>query len=242
MRTSISNLNGKQQNAVSHLSKSLKQALKPLMIICYGHRSSVTFQSSAFSATGLEKKNQSVFDVFIVISDDEILPDSSILEIARRNCSGSADNLMIFRMNKVLSALQNKSRFFSGIFRNGILLHGNKDAVKMLPHPLPSVHFTTSHEKKGLSALLQHAQLYLKKVELNLAGGCDDPHLSIIFLNESCVSVLRYYIAAYCGFKMDGDLRMLLSFTKNINNTLIDQFPCNTMEEVILYHVINFLT
>ena len=109
----------------------------------------------------------------------------------------------------------------------------------MLPHPLPSVHFITSQEKKGLSILLKHAQLYLKKVELNLDGECDDPHLSIIFLNESCVSILRYYIAAYCGFEMDGDLRTLLSFTKNINNTLIDQFPCNTMEEVILYHVIN---
>jgi len=239
MRTSISNLNGKQQNALNHLSKNLKQALKPLMIICYGHRSSIIYQSSAFSRGGLEKKSQSTFDIFILVSDQEILPDSSILEIARRNCTGGTDNMMIFRMKDVLLALQNKSRFFSGIFRNGILLYGTKEVIKVLPHPLPSVCFTTMDEKKSLSSLLKHAQQCLKKVESNLESEYSDPYLSIIYLNESCIYIARYYILAYWGLEMDGELKVLLNFTANANNTLIDLFPCNTIEESILYHVIN---
>lgn len=240
MRTSISNLNGEQQNALNHLSKNLKRALRPLMIICYGHRSSVTFQSSAFSNSGLEKKSWSVFDIFILISNDEVLPDSSVLEIARRNCAeGNVDNLVVFRMDTVLSALQRKNRFFSGIFRNGILLHGNKEVIKTLPHPLPPVCFTTHREKEGLYQLFKHAQQCLRKVELDLENGSDDPQLSLIFLNEACVYITRYYIAAHWGIEMQGDLKKLLNFTANISNVLAAFFPCNTIEEAILFHVIN---
>jgi|GEM_PF-2975031 len=240
MRTSISNLNGVQQNALSHLSKNLKRSINPLMIICYGHRSSTTFQSSAFSNSGVEKRSSSVFDLFILISNDEVLPDSSILEIARRNCiEGNAANIIVFRMGHVLLALQNKNRFFSGIFRSGILLYGDKDAMKMLPHPLPPVCFVNRSEKEGLKSLLQHAQQCLAKVEQGLQDGYYDPQLNIILLNESCVYITRYYIAAYWGIEMHGDLKKLLNFTLNINSVLADLFPCNTMEESILFHVIN---
>lgn len=240
MRTSISNLNGDQQNVLSHISKNLKRAVKPLMIICYGHRSSITFQNSAFSNSGIEKRSQSVFDLFLVISDEEILPDSSLLEIARRNCDGNTvNNLMIFRMHDVLLNLKNKSRFFSGIFRSGILLYGDKNALAMIPHPLPPVCFAGNQEKAGLLNLLQHAQQCLRQVERNLNDGHDDPQLNIILLNASAVYALRYFIAAYLGMDIRGGLRKLLGLSVNVNNELNAVFPGSTVEEKILFHVIN---
>lgn len=240
MRTSISNLNGDQQNILNHLSKNLKRAVKPLMIICYGHRSSITFQNSAFSNCGIEKKSQSVFDLFLIISDEEILPDSSILEIARRNCDeNTIDNLMVFRMHDVLLNLKHKSRFFSGIFRSGILLYGDKNALAMIPHPLPPVCFAGNPEKAELLTLLQQAQQCLGKVERNLDNGHDDPQLNILLLNASAVYALRYFIAAYLGIDIRGGLRKLLSLSVNISNELNAVFPRSTMEEKILFHVIN---
>lgn len=240
MRTSVSNLNGDQQNILNHVSKNLKRALKPLMIICYGHRSSITFQNSAFSNSGIEKKSQSVFDLFLVISDEEILPDSSLLEIARRNCDGNTvDNMMIFRMRDVLLNLKHKSRFFSGIFRSGILLHGDKNALAMIPHPLPPVCFAGNAEKTELLTLLQQAQQCLKKVERNLDDGQDDPQLNILLLNASAVYALRYFISAYLGMDIRGGLRKLLTLSVNVSNELAAVFPGSTMEEKILFHVIN---
>lgn len=48
MKTSISNLNGEQQNILNHLCENLKRALSPLMIICYGHRSETAFKFRHF--------------------------------------------------------------------------------------------------------------------------------------------------------------------------------------------------
>jgi hypothetical protein len=240
MKTSISNLNGAQQNRLHHLSKGIKRTLNPLIIICYGHRASVKFQSSVFLESGSPKTSSSVFDIFLMISDEETLPNSSVLEIARR--SSTADNIgniMVFRMQEVLSGLQQKNKFFSGIFRKGILLHGNKNAVRLLPHPLPPVCFINADEKQELCILLQRAQQSLLKVERNLKTGCDDSHVNILLLNESAIFSLKYYIAAHWGITMEGKFKDLLRFTFNITGKLNQIFPCNTMEELILFHIIN---
>jgi len=240
MRTSISNLNGEQQNKLNHLSRDLKRALNPLAIICYGHRASINFQSSAFSNSGVRKGNSSVFDIFLMINNDETLPDSVVMEIARRSCAAhTAGNIMVFRMRDVLLSLQNESRFFSSIFRNGILLYGNKNALGLLPAPLPPVCFTSDREKQALHSLLQHARQCLLRVERNLKDGYNDPQLNIIYLNESAVFSIRYFIAAYWGIEMHAGLKELLKFTVNITDDLNEVFPCNTMEEVIMFHVIN---
>ncbi|HEY0174811.1 MAG TPA: hypothetical protein VGC08_00445 [Pedobacter sp.] len=239
MRTSISNLNGDQQNVLNHLSKNLKRAVRPLMIICYGHRSGTTFQSSAFSSSGMVKKNHSAFDIFMVIDDSETLPDSSLLEIARRSCNENlTSNMIMFRMKDVVYGLQHKSRFFACIFRNGILLYGNKNALNMLPHPLPPACFTNNSEKERLQVLLQHAQQCIRRVDQNLQSEYDDPQLNIILLNESAVYAARYFILACWGIEPDGDLRTLLDFSANISNALTEVFPRSSMEELILFHVI----
>lgn len=240
MRTSISNLNGEQQNILHHLSKCLKRTIRPLMIICYGHRSSVCFQSSAFFNAGMEKKNSSVFDLFILIRDDEILPDSALQEIARRSSpDGRADNLIFFRMKDVLINLEHQNRFFSSIFRSGILLYGDKSSLKLLPHPLPPVCFTNDREKELLYKLLQHAQKCAAEVEHHLKHGSDNPQLSLILLNEAAACAVRYFMVAYWGIDIHGDLKQLLSFSENINPALKNVFPNNTAEEVLLFHLIN---
>ncbi|SEA81673.1 hypothetical protein [Pedobacter hartonius] len=240
MRTSISNLNGEQQNKLNHLSRDLKRALNPLAIICYGHRAGVSFQSSAFLNSGVRKSNSSVFDIFLMINNDETLPDSVVLEIARRSCAAhTAGNIIVFRMQDVLLNLKNESRFFSSIFRNGILLHGNKNALRLLPAPLPPVCFTSDYEKQALHTLLQYSQQCLLRVEKNLKDGYDDPQLNLILLNESAVFSIRYFIAAYWGTEIQAGLNDLLKFSTNITDDLNGLFPCNTMEELIMFHVIN---
>jgi hypothetical protein len=240
MRTSISNLNGEQQNQLLHLNKAIRKALNPLVILCYGHRASTSFQSTVFLNSGPGKSSSSIFDIFLMIGDDEVLPDSAVLEIARRSSAEhNAGNILIFRMQEVILNLQNKSRFFSSIFRKGILLHGRKNVMNLLPDPLPALCFTNDNEQQRLSSLLQQAQQCLLKVEKNLKNGYDDPQLNIIHLNQSAVYSIRYFIAAYCGAEVQGNLKELLEFTVNITGELKMIFPCNTMEEVILFHIIN---
>lgn len=240
MRTSVSNLNGTQQNVLNHLSKNLKKALNPLMIICYGHRSGITFKSSVFSNSGMEKKSVSVFDIVIVISDDEVLPDSSLLEIAKRNCGAdTADHLMIFRMQQVLNDLADKKRFFSSILRRGILLYAGKDALKALPHPLPPSCFISKKEKGSLVALIRQAQQYLGRVEESLNVGAADQRLMVLLLHESAVAAARCFISAHYGMEMQGTLKKMLDFTVNIDTALAEIFPCDTIEEKILFQVIS---
>ncbi|CAM4329064.1 hypothetical protein SAMN06265348_11038 [Pedobacter westerhofensis] len=240
MRTSISNLTGEQQNSLHHLNKALKRALNPLTIICYGHRSSINFQSSAFLNSGTVKTNTSVFDIFLMISDDEALSDATVLEIAKRCFAEDiAGNIIVFRLQEVLSELKNRSRFFSSVFRKGILLFRNKNIMQQLPLPLPSVAFITYHEKQQLSLFLQLAQQGLLRAERDLKNGISSLQATLGLLHESVGFSLRYFIGACCGAEVSGDLKELLKFTLNTGDVLTEVFPCNTDEEVILLDVLN---
>ena len=240
MRATISNLNGDQQNVLNHLSKNLKRALHPLMIICYGHRSSTTFKTSVFVNSGIEKKNSSVFDILIVVDDDEILPDSALLEIAKRNSlENPPERLIVLRMADVLLNLNYKSRFFSAIFKRGILLHAHKDALKRIPHPLPPVNSIGIYEKTRLDTFLQFAQECLSRVERDLNERENDPLLMMLLLNESAVYAGKYFIGAHCGIELKGAFKKIINFSATINSALTDIFPRNTPEEQLLFHVIN---
>lgn len=240
MKTSISNLNGEQQNVLNHLSKNLKTALRPLMIICYGHRSETAFKSSAFLNTGMEKKNSSAFDLVIIVKNNEVLPDSSLYEIAKRNCSPvSDDHIIIFRVEAVLLGLQLKQRFFASIFRKGILVYANKEALHALPNPLPASCFITNSEKERLFMLKRHAQKYLTEVKRGLDKISADPYLMLLQLNESAVYILKYFILANCGLEIREDLRRTFNFSNNISDALVKVFPCNTIEEKLLFHMMD---
>jgi len=240
MKATISNLNGEQQNALNHLSKRLKVALRPLMIICYGHRSATTYKSSVFQHAGMEKNSSSVFDIMIIVDDDEVLPDSSLMEIAKRNSMGNPpERLIVLRMADVLVNLKHKNRFFSAIFRKGILLYANKDALKLIPHPLPVLNSIGIHEKQRLATFLQYAQECLDKVERDLSSGSSDLFLIMLLLNESAVYAGKYFIGAHCGIELQGDFKKIISFSANINTALTAIFPRNTPEEQLLFHIIN---
>lgn len=240
MKATISNLNGEQQNALNHLSKNFRRALRPLMVICYGHRSSTTFKTSAFLNSGMEKKNSSIFDIMIIVSDDEVLPDGALMEIAKRNSPGNpTDGLIILRMADVLLNLTNRSRFFSAIFRRGIVLYANKDALKMLPSPLPPVSVIGRYEKQRLATFLHYAEECLDNVERDLSACSNDPFLMMLSLNASAIYAGRYFIGAYCGIELQGEFKKIINFSANINTALTDIFPRNTKEEQLLFHVIN---
>jgi len=198
MSTSISNLNGEQQNGLHHLNKALKRALNPLAVICYGHRAQVNLQSAVCLNSVPVKINTSVFDIFLMISNDEALPDSTVLEIAKRCFSEDiAGNILVFRMREVLLGLLNRSRFFSVIFRKGILLQGNKIVMDALPIPHPSAFVAAYHEKQQLSSLLQRAQQHLLRAEILLKARISDTQLTVIHLHESVIFSLCYDTAAY---------------------------------------------
>jgi len=240
MKTSISNLNGEQQNLLNHLNKNLKRALRPLMIICYGHRSGTIFKSSSFSKAGIEKKNWSAFDLVVLIDDNEVLPDLALQEIAVRNCRQNADDhVLVFRMREVLTDLERKNRFFASIFRHGILLHANKDALKLIPDRLPSVCFMSKQEKAHLFKLMKHAQQCLTRAEEELKENNADPYLSLLLLNESAIYAVRHFIVAHCGIEIRGELKDTLNFSVNINQQLTDIFPCSTIEEKLLFQIIS---
>lgn len=240
MRTSISNLNGAQQNVLNHLSKNLRVALYPMLIICYGHRSGTTFRSSSFSNTGIEKINWSAFDLVIVIRDEEVLPDSMLLETAK-NCfkTNSGNQVMICRMKEVLKDFEFNNRFFSTVFRKGILLYAEKNALNCIPHPLPPAGLISKKTEIRLAVMIRHARQCLVKAGEGLDDCSSDPLLVMLLLNESAVYTARYFIAANCDIEINGGLDKLLDFSLNINNALTDILPRNTVEEKILFHVLN---
>jgi hypothetical protein len=240
MRTSISNLNGEQQNRLHHLNKVLKRAIKPSAIICYGHRTQINFQHSAFLKSGDVKTNTSVFDIFLMISDDEPLPDTIVLKIAKR-CfpKDIAGNIIVARMQEVLSGFRKGSRFFAGIFKKGIVLHGNSNVIQVLTGHFPPAGYFAGEEKQLLSSLLQQAQQQLLRAERSLKAGLSDTHTAIAGLHESVIFSLRYFIAAYWGTDLKGDCRTLLKCTANTNIEFSRVFPCNTTEETILLDLIN---
>jgi len=240
MRTTISNLNGEQQNILHHLSKRLKRTVQPIMIICYGHRSLTSFRTSVFGNTGIEKTNTAVFDILIVVSDDEVLPDSSLMEIARRNSMDNPpERLIILRMRDVLLNLEQRNRFFAAIFRKGIMLHANKDAIKMLPNPLPASNSIDISENQRLAIFLKYAKECLNKAECDLNSVNNDPFMLMLLLNASAVYAGRYFIGAHCGIELKGDYKKIIDFSATLNTALTELFPRNTREEQLLFYVIN---
>jgi len=240
MRTTITNLNGAQQNCLHHLSKGLKRAVSPLMIICYGHRSFTTFKNSAFLEGTLVKNTSMVFDFFLLVEDGEILPDTSLMEIARRNTAVEhVGNILIFRQEEVLTNLRQGNRFFSSILRKGIVLHGNRDLLNKFPQPLPPVCFTSTEEKLKMQNLLKHAQACMNKLEKNAFDGYYDIYVDIMLLNEAAIYAIKYFLLAYCGLEISGNLKRLLSLSVNISNELNEVLPRNTIDEMILFHVVN---
>jgi hypothetical protein len=240
MRTSISNLNGEQQNRLYHLNKVIKRALNPLSIICYGHRSQVNIQHSAFLKSGNLKTNTSVFDIFLMISDEELLPDTIVLKIAKR-CfpKDIAGNIIVARMQEVLQGLKTGSRFFYLLFKKGILLHGNQHLIHTLTAHFPQASIFNHQEKQKLSSMLQQAQQHLIKAERYLKAGFSSTHSTIASLHDAVVFSLRYYINAEWGTDLKTDCRTLLKFTANTSTEFSRVFPSNTKEETLLLDLIN---
>lgn len=142
-------------------------------------------------------------------------------------------------MEAVLLGLQLKQRFFASIFRKGILMSANKEAVHALPNPLPAACFITNSEKERLFILRRHAKKHLAQVKKGLHDISADPYLMLLQLNESAVYILKYFILANCGLEIRENLKRTFNFSNNISDALLKVFPCDTTEEELLFHMMD---
>jgi len=240
MTSSISHLNGDQQNKLNHLSKNLKNLVKPVAIICYGHRSTTYVQNSVFTNPATSTKKNTVFDIFLIINDHETLTEPTIKEMIKLNCGKNVtEHLLIFRLNEVISGLKDRNRFFLTVFKKGILLSGSNELLKLLPDSLSVPSLITVKEKRELGCLAAFAQRSIEAVKLNLLDDYLNPRECLINLNAAAVSVLRYYIAGICGIGACEDFKSLLEFSTGINDKLKRFFPANTPEEIIFMEIMN---
>lgn len=236
MKNTISNLNGVQQNQLHHLSLSIRRTARPLLIVCYGYRSTATVQSSAFSGTCTVRKCHNEFDFFILIRKEECLSDDALREMILRSAGpGIRLNIIVYRQNR--PALQRmKDRYFlKTICRNGIVLYG--EPRKLFADQELSGQTVKMPETDHLQ-FLHTGRKQLREAGKILEKGPADLQYCLLLLNSAAFQAMKQLICTHWGYLPEGNLHTLAGYAATISPLPAALFPCSTIEEKLLYNLL----
>jgi hypothetical protein len=136
MKNYISQLNGKEQNAVYCIRKLIANQLNALIIYCFGCQTNVSIRRSAFTKNHFKETRRFTCDLLIITPDQIVVDEEKRADIQEMISHFGAVNMVIHPLNFVLRKLNEGNIFFSWVQREGMLLLDRNNSTQLLPPPV----------------------------------------------------------------------------------------------------------
>ncbi|MFT4095416.1 MAG: hypothetical protein QM640_17445 [Niabella sp.] len=135
MKNYISQLNGKEQNAVHCIKKIIATQLGALIIYCFGCTTSISIKRSAFMRKQLAEIRQFSCDLLIITPDAVTIDDEKKTEVQEMIAHFGQVNMTIHTLGFTLQQLNEGNLFFNWVHKNGMLLYNRNNGTHLLPPP-----------------------------------------------------------------------------------------------------------
>ncbi|MDE3183972.1 MAG: hypothetical protein KGM16_11190 [Bacteroidota bacterium] len=136
MNNYISQLNGKEQNAVYCIRKLIANQLNALIIICFGCNTNISIRRSAFVKNHFKEERRFSCDLLIITPDTVEVNEEKRAEIQEMIIHFGKVNMVIHPLSFVLRKLNEGNIFFSWVRREGMLLYDLNTSTALLPPPV----------------------------------------------------------------------------------------------------------
>ena len=129
----ISQLNGKEQNALFCIKKLIAARIQPLVIYCYGCEAIVQTKRSAFITKQFKENRQFTCDLFIITPDETIIDEAMKTELQEMVAHFGKLNLIIHPLGFIIQQMNESNLFFNWVCQFGMLLFEKNAAAQLLP-------------------------------------------------------------------------------------------------------------
>ena len=136
MKNYISQLNGKERNAIHCIKKLVANQLNPLIIYCFGCQTNICIQRSAFARKQFEEERRFTCDLLIITPDTMIADEEKRQEIQEMISHFGAVNMLIHPLGFVLQQMNESNLFFNWVHKEGMLLLDRNNSTQLLPAPV----------------------------------------------------------------------------------------------------------
>jgi hypothetical protein len=133
MKNYIGQLNGKEQNAVYCIRKLITNQLNALIIYCFGCKTNISIQRSAFTKTHCKEERQFSCDLLIITPDATVVDEVKRAEIQEIIGHFGIVNMVIHPLGFVLRQMNEGNLFFNWVHKEGMLLLDRNNSTQLLP-------------------------------------------------------------------------------------------------------------
>jgi len=237
LHQSISHLTGKEQNDLRHIAKAIATSLQPPMVFCYGSRLSQQIRRSCFLQKKRNESSDAVYDLLIILNDNEPLQESTAATIVQRIVGdGVKTTVLVYRLFYVKQQLMEGSFFFSWIHRSAILLINRNNIFTQLPPQRKKTKtvamFTETYTE--IKRCLENTKSLL--AEVNDKWELQPYAVTLQLIRNAAKEIIKAFIYTGLGYNADDlSLETMISLSGNFSTVIPGLFPCNTPEEDHLY-------
>jgi hypothetical protein len=133
MSNYISQLNGKEQNAIFCIKKLIAARIQPLIIYCFGCETIVHTKRSAFLTKQFREERSFTCDLLIITPDEAVIDGAMKTEIKEIVAHFGKVNMIVHPLGFVIKQMNEGNLFFSWVHKNGILLLERNAVTQLLP-------------------------------------------------------------------------------------------------------------
>lgn len=133
MTNYISQLNGKEQNAIFCIKKLIAARIQPLVIYCFGCEAIVYTKRSAFITKQFKEERQFTCDLLIITPDEAVIDDTMKTDIQDMIALFGTVNMLMHPISFVLQKMNEGNLFFNWVCKYGMLLFEKNASTQFLP-------------------------------------------------------------------------------------------------------------
>lgn len=133
MTNCISQLNGKEQNALFCIKKLIAAMIKPLVIYCFGCEVDVHTKRSAFITKQIKEERHFTCDMLIIMPDESVIDEEMKSEIQEMTAHFGRLNLLIHPLSFAIKQMNEGNLFFNWVRKNGMLLFEGNNITQLMP-------------------------------------------------------------------------------------------------------------
>lgn len=136
MKNYISQLNGKEQNAIHCIKKLVANQLNALIIYCFGCQTNICIQRSVFARKQFEEERRFTCELLIITPDTTVADEDKRQEIQEMISHFGKVNMLIHPLGFVLQQMNEGNLFFNWVHKEGMLLLDRNNSTQLLPAPV----------------------------------------------------------------------------------------------------------
>lgn len=135
MKNYISQLKGKEQNAMHCIKKLIANHTHAKIIYCFGCQTLSTVKRTAFCKKQFKEERQFTCDLLIITPDAVEISAEKKTEMQEIVAHFGQVNMTIHPITFMLQQLNKGNLFFNWVHKNGMLLYDHDNSTYLLPPP-----------------------------------------------------------------------------------------------------------